>query len=107
MEFAGRSGSDCKPKKDRREHTGNASIKLHYCQGISTLFLSFERETGKWSGWKRLRRICEFSETERWGVEAGVGSWRRAEEVKARTGARSQTADPVSKGETVEHRVAG
>jgi hypothetical protein len=28
------------------------------------MVLSFERETGKWSGWKELAGICEFGETD-------------------------------------------
>ena len=30
---------------------------------VIVLLLSFERETGKWSGWKELAGICEFGET--------------------------------------------
>jgi hypothetical protein len=39
-------------------------MDFDYCQGNSTIVLSFERETGKWSGWKGLAGICEFSETD-------------------------------------------
>jgi hypothetical protein len=42
---------------------GNGSTDFDYCQGISTIILSFERETRKWSGWKGLAGICEFGET--------------------------------------------
>jgi hypothetical protein len=41
----------------------NASMDFDYCQGNSTIILSFERETGKWSGWKGLAGIWEFGET--------------------------------------------
>jgi hypothetical protein len=33
------------------------SMDCDYCQGNSTIILSFERETGKWSGWKELAGI--------------------------------------------------
>jgi len=39
-------------------------MDFDYCQGISTMILSFERETGKWSGWKELAGIWEFGETD-------------------------------------------
>ena len=42
------------------------STDLDYCQGISTKDLPFERETGKWSGWKGLAGIGEFGETAPW-----------------------------------------
>jgi hypothetical protein len=38
-------------------------MDFDYCQGNSTIILSFERETGKWSGWKGLAGICESGET--------------------------------------------
>jgi hypothetical protein len=44
---------------------GNGSMDLDYCQGNSTIVLSFERETGKWSGWKELAGILSFGETEK------------------------------------------
>jgi hypothetical protein len=40
------------------------SMDLDYCQGISTIVLSFERETRKWSGWKELAGIYKFDETD-------------------------------------------
>jgi hypothetical protein len=42
---------------------GNDNTDFDYCQGNSTIILSFERETGKWIGWKGLAGICEFGET--------------------------------------------
>jgi hypothetical protein len=44
---------------------GNGSMDFDYCQGNSTIVLSFERETGKWSGWKELAGILSFGETEK------------------------------------------
>jgi hypothetical protein len=41
----------------------NGSMDFDYCHGNSTIILSFERETGKWSGWKGLAGIWEFGET--------------------------------------------
>jgi hypothetical protein len=41
----------------------HGSTDLDYCQGISTIILSFERETGKWSGLRWLERNSEFGET--------------------------------------------
>jgi hypothetical protein len=43
---------------------GNPSREMDYCQGTVPEYLSFERETRKWSGWKRLAGIWEFGETE-------------------------------------------
>ena len=39
-------------------------MDFDYCQGNSTIILSFEREAGKWSDWKELPGICEFGETD-------------------------------------------
>ena len=47
----------------RGRSMGKYSAELDYCQGISTKDLPFERETGKWNGWKGLAGISEFSET--------------------------------------------
>jgi hypothetical protein len=46
-----------------RANIGDDSMQLDCCQGNSTIILSFERETGKWSGWKGLAGIWEFGET--------------------------------------------
>ncbi len=46
-----------------RMNMGNGSMDFDYCQGNSTIILSFERETRKWSGWKGLEEISEFDET--------------------------------------------
>jgi hypothetical protein len=35
----------------------DGSMDLDYCQGISTIVLSFECETRKWSDWKELAGI--------------------------------------------------
>jgi hypothetical protein len=40
-----------------RANMGNGSMDFDYCQGNSTIILSFERETGKRSGWKELAGI--------------------------------------------------
>jgi hypothetical protein len=56
---------------ERRRIIENGSMDFSYCQGNSTIILSFERETGKWSGCKGLAGICEFGETEKdsdWGI---------------------------------------
>jgi len=42
----------------------NGSMDFDYCQGNSTITLSFERETEKLSGWKGLAGIWEFGETD-------------------------------------------
>lgn len=41
----------------------DGSMYLDCCQGNSTIILSFERETGKWNGWKELEGNWEFGET--------------------------------------------
>ena len=46
-----------------RANIENDSMDFYYCQGNGTIILSFERETGKWSGWKELAGIWEFGET--------------------------------------------
>ena len=53
---------EVKPSK-LRANMENGSMDFDYCQGNSTIVLSFERETGKWSGWKGLAGIWEFGET--------------------------------------------
>jgi hypothetical protein len=52
---------------DVEESMENGSMDFDYCQGNSTITLSFERETGKWSGFRSLARNSEFGET----------AWRR------------------------------
>jgi hypothetical protein len=49
---------------ERRRIMENGSMDSDYCKGNSTIILSFEREMGKWSGWKELAGICEFGETD-------------------------------------------
>jgi hypothetical protein len=49
---------------ERRRIIENGSMDFDYCQGNSTFILSFECETGKWSGWKGLEGIWEFGETD-------------------------------------------
>jgi hypothetical protein len=39
-------------------------MDLDYCQGISTIVLSFEWDTRKSREWKELAGICEFGETD-------------------------------------------
>ena len=65
-----RSNSARRAAKERGERRmglaasmGNGSMEFGCCQGNSTIILSFERETGKWSGWKGLAGIWEFGET--------------------------------------------
>jgi hypothetical protein len=40
-------------------------MEFDYCQGNSTIILSFERETRKWWNEKELRRFWQFGETVR------------------------------------------
>jgi hypothetical protein len=58
------TGTDLEVKVGLAATMGDGSTELNYCQGNSTIILSFERETGKWSGWKELAGIWEFGETE-------------------------------------------
>jgi hypothetical protein len=46
-------------------------MDLDYCQGISTIVLSFERETRKSRDWKELAGVLQFGETVI-GVLAGL-----------------------------------
>lgn len=48
-------------------------MDFDYCQGNSTIILSFERETGKWSGCKGLAGICEFGETDYFPSQGPLG----------------------------------
>ncbi len=64
---------------ERCRITKNGSMDFDYCQGNSTIILSFERETGKWTGWKELAGILWFSETGR-GITEGPNSERAPEE---------------------------
>jgi hypothetical protein len=51
-------------ERDRNERTmRNGSMDFDYCQGNSTIILSFECETGKWSGLRLLAGNWEFGET--------------------------------------------
>jgi len=58
------TGTDLEVEVGLAASMGNGCMDVDYCQGISTIILSFERETGKWSGWKGLRGFCEFGETD-------------------------------------------
>jgi hypothetical protein len=51
------TGTDLETEAGLAASMGNGSMDLDYCQGNSTIILSFERETGKWSGWKELAGI--------------------------------------------------
>ena len=55
-------------------------MDFYYCQGISTIVLSFERETRKWSRYKELAGILQFGET---GREEGKARTRT--QFKTRT----------------------
>ena len=48
---------------DEGRTIGDGSMDFDYCQGNSTFILSFECETGKWSGLRRLAGNWEFGET--------------------------------------------
>ena len=64
----------------RGRNIENDSMDLDYCQGISTIILSFERETRKWSGWKELAGILQFGETVAWrwhSHDCGLIGWNK------------------------------
>jgi hypothetical protein len=58
------TGTDLEIEVGLAASMGDGSTDFDYCQGISTIILSFERETRKWIGWKGLAGIWEFGETD-------------------------------------------
>jgi hypothetical protein len=54
-------GMDLETEAGLAASMGDGSADFDYCQGNSTIILSFELETGKWSGWKGLERIRELT----------------------------------------------
>ena len=51
------TGTDLEVEVGLAASMGNGCMDVDYCQGNSTIILSFERETGKWSGWRELAGI--------------------------------------------------